>query len=469
MRHMHKTDIRILQLVLMRFTVILSPGWMSTSIGLPMALDNRYTPRILIGLVIYVITSCSSVVNTEEFSNLAAPITDSTYTTQEQYKIAVRSLEQSLNSVPAPTPFILESDSFDFGWCDPRPSRNATLKDLTTRLEDESALARDQAQLYAATGSKEAFEGALLYLYRWASESTVFNAYELGMDTVNATFPGMEKGFCNRSWNMMLDSIWQTYGLINFSEAYSILKASELSSSHQKRLKIIKTWLKTRLVPAVNAGFHAWTKFADSHPTSLAYIRYRSDNHLSWALAGMASAGLALNDRELLDYVYYGTSYDDGVSGPYENPSSLTKLLPFAINSSGEVYDEAVRAPQHKGFFYGNFSLWALVITAINTEQAGYPPVWEEQLTPDSGTIAMALDRYAPFVSRDLPLTDPEEQTKPEFFSFIYRLVVHRDWVRDARIPLYEKAANAAESQSIRQGLGSIDLITVKPENTKQN
>ncbi|MAE91109.1 MAG: hypothetical protein CMI67_16245, partial [Pelagibaca sp.] len=135
----------------------------------------------------------------------------------------------------------------------------------------------------------------------------------------------------------------------------------------------------------------------------------------------------------------------------------------------GEIFDEGERSAQHKGFFYGNFSLWALVITAINTEQAGYPPVWETQFSPKSGTIAMALDRYAPFVSGELPLRDPEEQTKPEFFSFIYRLVVHRDWVRNARIPLYEKAANAAVSQSIRQGLGSIDLITVKPENTKQN
>ena len=81
----------------------------------------------------------------------------------------------------------------------------------------------------------------------------------------------------------------------------------------------------------------------------------------------------------------------------------------------------------------------------------------------------MAMDRYAPFVSGELPLTDPEEQTKPEFFSFIYRLVVYRDWVQNARISLYKKAANAAESQSIRQGLGSIDLITVKPENPQQN
>ena len=268
---------------------------------------------------------------------------------------------------------------------------------------------------------------------------------------------------------MMLDSIWQTYGLINFSEAYSILNASELSADHKKELDTVRTWLKTRLVPAVNAGFHAWTRFADANPKSRAYKRYRSDNHLSWSLAGLATAGYALQDKALLDYVYYGTAYDDGTSGPYENPSSLTKLIPFAIKANGEIFDEGERSAQHKGFFYGNFSLWALVITAINTERAGYPPLWETQFSPESGTIAMAMDRYAPFVSGELPLTDPEEQTKPEFFSFIYRLVVYRDWVQNARISLYKKAANAAESQSIRQGLGSIDLITVKPENPQQN
>ena len=434
-----------------------------------MTMQRRYLPRIIITLIMCSIASCSTTTTPQTSDNLAAPISDPTYIPRESYQIALQHLQARLRNAPAPDPFILKSSTFDFGWCQPRPGRNTTLKDLTTRLEHESALARDLAQLHGATGSEDAFNKSLTFLYRWATEGTLFNAYELGMNASSASFPGIEKGYCNRSWNMMLDSIWQTYGLINFSEAYSILNASELSADHKKELDTVRTWLKTRLVPAVNAGFHAWTRFADANPKSRAYKRYRSDNHLSWSLAGLATAGYALQDKALLDYVYYGTAYDDGTSGPYENPSSLTKLIPFAIKANGEIFDEGERSAQHKGFFYGNFSLWALVITAINTERAGYPPLWETQFSPESGTIAMAMDRYAPFVSGELPLTDPEEQTKPEFFSFIYRLVVYRDWVQNARISLYKKAANAAESQSIRQGLGSIDLITVKPENPQQN
>jgi len=433
-----------------------------------MIIQRRYFSGIIIALIIGVIASCSTT-TPQKSNNLAAPISDPAYIPRDAYQTALQHLQTRLRNAPPPDPFILESNTFDFGWCQPTPGRNTTLKDLTTRLEHQSALARDLMQLHAATGSEDAFNKGLTYLYRWATEATLFNAYELGMDASTASFPGIEKGYCNRSWNMMLDSIWQTYGLINFSEAYSILKASELSSGHQNELDTIRAWLKTRVVPAVNAGFHAWTKFADTHPTSRAFMRYRSDNHLSWSLAGLATAGYALEDKALLDYVYYGTAYDDGTSGKYENPSSLIKLIPFAIKPTGEIFDEAERSSKHKGFFYGNFSLWALVITAINTEQAGYPPVWEAQFTPESGTIAKALDRYAPYVSGDLPLIDAEELTKPVFFSFVYRLVVHKDWVQNTRIPMYQKAANAAESQSIRQGLGSIDLITVKPENLQQN
>jgi hypothetical protein len=289
------------------------------------------------------------------------------------------------------------------------------------------------------------------------------------MDPTTASFPGVERGFCNRSWNMMLDSIWQTYGLINFSEAYNMLISSGYAATRKNDLELIGEWISKELVPAVNSGLHAWTKFADTHRHSAAYERYRSDNHLSWCLAGLATAGLALNDRALLDYVYYGTTYDDGVSGPYENPSALVKLIPFAIKPSGEVYDESVRASQHKGFFYGNFSLWALVITALNTEKAGYPAVWMQKMTPESGTIAAALDRYAPYIANEKPLDDTEEKTNPEFFSFIYRLILPMDWVSEGRKELYLKAAMTGRSQNIRQGLGSIDLITAPPEKTVKN
>ena len=400
--------------------------------------------------------------------SIATPVSDPATTSSDAYRAAISKLNVELRSPVKPDPFILEGVQFNFDWCKPRPGRNTSLKDLTNRLEHESARSRDFAQLYAATGSITAYKEAISIIVQWAQFSTLFNAYKEGASPESASFPGIEKGFCNRSWNMMLDSIWQTYGLINFSESYSILKHAPVSQNYQEELTIIKDWIKDELVPAVNAGFHAWTKYADTHPTSRAYIRYRSDNHLSWSLAGLATAGLALNDRALLDYVYYGTAYDDGLSGPYKNPSSLTKLIPFAIKPSGEIFDEAERTANHKGFFYGNFSLWAIVITALNTEQAGYPAIWETQLSPESGTIAAALDRYAPYVAGEDTISDEEETTKPEFFSFVYRIVLNSDWVKGDRLELYRKAASAAASQNIRQGLGSIDLITVKPENIKK-
>lgn len=425
---------------------------------------------VLLVVALCVLTSsCTSVDTQPRLESLAAPLVDQKHTSTDAYRNALHTLESRLKNAKSPDPFILEEQTFEFGWCQRPPSRNSTLKDLTTRLELQSAIARDFAQLYAITNSEEAYQKAIDHILSWAQHASLFNTYEQGMDPATASFPGVERGFCNRSWNMMLDSIWQTYGLINFSEAYSILKHSGLSTSYSIELETIRSWLKTKLVPAVNSGLHAWTKYADLNPRSAAYIRYRSDNHISWSLAGLATAGVALNDKHLLDYVYYGTAYDDGISGMYENPSSLIKFIPYAIKPSGEVFDEAERSRQHKGFFYGNFSLWALIVAAINTDKAGYPPIWETQMTETSGTVAGALDRYAPYVANISPIIDTEEKTKPEFFSFIYRLIAPMEWVQGERKSLYIKAAQAPYPQVVRQGLGSIDLISISPENFENN
>ena len=402
-------------------------------------------------------------------TSLASPLTTKEARTAPSFNKALNDLKGYLKSSSAADPFNLEGETFSFDWCTDRPRRNKSLKDLVTRLEEDSQKARNFAQLYVITGSYEAFSASLDIILAWAKDSTLLNTYHWGVDHSSSSFPGMEEGFCNRSWNMMLDSIWQTYGLINFSEAYSMLANSGYAAVRHTDIQTVRSWIANELGPAVNSGFHVWTKFADTHPLSAAYERYRSDNHLSWCLAGLATAGLALNDKALLDYVYYGTAYDDGVSGPYENPSSLIKLIPFAVKSTGEIYDESVRASQHKGFFYGNFSLWALVITAINTEKAGYPPIWEKEFTENSGSIASALDRYAPYVANELTIKDIEEKTKPEFFSFVYRLILPMDWVREDRKELYRSAAMTGKSQNIRQGLGSIDLITELPPKTVKN
>ena len=178
----------------------------------------------------------------------------------EQYT-AVNELKNSLENAQPPNPFTIEDDSkIDFGWCR-EPENNRTLRDLITKLENQSAFARDMAQLYLYTKNKDALAVSYDYIKSWAQNSTLINGYKLGMKPDKAWFPGIEKGFCNRSWNMMLDTIWQSYGLINFSQVYMILKAHpEALNLNSDNLKEIHNWLAHELVPAVNAGFLAWTR-----------------------------------------------------------------------------------------------------------------------------------------------------------------------------------------------------------------
>lgn len=376
--------------------------------------------------------------------------------------IALKKLE---GSTPPPDPFQLPAgEIFTFGWCQ-APVYNRTLNDLTNRLTIESAHARDDSIYYLYSGDQHKLQRAIDRMMSWVQKSTLFNAYQLGMDPEQGSFPGIQKGFCNNSWNMMLDSIWQSYGLINFSQVYLTLKQSDEAGQYSEELALIHQWLQKQLVPAVNAGLHAWTRWADAHPTSSAYERYRNDNHISWSLAGLAAAAMALNDKDLMNYVYEGTSYDDGYSGPYQNPSSLKTQLEHVIDSSGQLYDQPIRAAQHKGFFYGHFSLWALVMTADIAERAGYPGLWHHR-SPNGGSIMNALDYYAPMVSGQQPLPDPDEKTDPGFFSFIYQLMLNKRWLTPEQQDLYRAAAGSSRrGRNIMQGPGQIDLLAQPDHN----
>ncbi len=269
----------------------------------------------------------------------------------------------------------------------------------------------------------------------------------------------MEDGFCNNSWNMALDSIWQAYGLINFSDVYAILTRNGYVMPAAERTQLA-TWLRDELFPATNAGCHAWTRWADAHPTSGAYTRYRSDNHLSWCLAGWASAAAALNDDAMWNYAFKGGEYDDGHSGPYANPSNFEAQVGYAVTASGEIYDQAVRSSSHKGLFYGNFSLWSLSLAAQIAEVHQGINYWTYEGS-QGASLMTAYDYYARFGAGDLPPPDPEETTDPAFFRFMYEMVVGNDWVSGDREALYTRARNAkARTQIMTQSIGPVSLLT---------
>ncbi len=369
---------------------------------------------------------------------------------------AINSLKQKLKNAAPPDPFVLAADTFDFGWCR-QPERNKTLKDLSSRLEHQSSFARDMAQLYIYTGDTEALKATYQMIKAWSEQSTLFNAYNLRMRPEEADFPGKEDGFCNRSWNMMLDSIWQTYGLINFSQVYLTLKKhGEAIALKEEQIVNLDQWLIDDLAAAVNAGFHAWTRWADAHPNSRAHMRYRADNHIAWSLAGLAAAAQATKNRELMNYVVLGTPYKG-----YANPSHLTAFVELAINEQGEVYDEQVRAGQHKGFFYANFSLWATLHSMISAKsfysEVEKSPEVKSPLTSVDAKLEAGFTNYASRVSSNNKMHDSKEKTDPAFFSFSYKLA--SGWLTKSKTLC--ASADAKKEQHIWQTLGSISLATL--------
>lgn len=361
----------------------------------------------------------------------------------------------------SPSPFVMSNiKQISFGWCESAGGADDTLKDLVEKLLADSNKARNLALAFLLSGDQKYAHKAKEFMLAWATKSTLFNAYDFNINFGSASFDGLESGFCNNSWNMMLDSIWQAYGLINFSDTYAILSRNSYSLTATEDAQL-GNWLKSKLMPATNSGFHAWTRWADAHPTSGAYERYRSDNHLSWALAGLAAAAAALNDDQMWAYVVKGGAYDDGRSGLYANPSNLESLIGYAVSSTGQVYDQAVRAAEHKGLHYGQFSLWALSLVAQIAEVHSADNYWTFE-GHRGGSIADGYDYYARYVAGDLPVPDPQETTDPAFFNFLYEMLVGNDWVSGAREDLYERArsSRARGNGIVTQSIGPVALVT---------
>jgi len=360
----------------------------------------------------------------------------------------------------APQPFTTTNmKDVTFGWCQPAGGPDDTLKDLVAKLNVDSDHARNLAVTYLLTGDTRYAEKAAQYVLAWARHSTLVNFYQLDINFKSTHFDGMESGFCNKSWNMALDSMWQAYGLINFSDVYLVLTRNAFKLPVPKN-KEMQSWLRHQLLPAMNAGCHAWTRWADAHPDSQAYERYRSDNHLSWCVAGWTAAAAALDDDELWNYALRGGAYDDGYSGRYANPSSLEAQLGYAIGADGVVYDQAVRSNEHKGFFYGNFSLWALSLAARIAEVHKGLDYWTF-VGNRGGSLVKGFDHYAPYVAGDLALPDPKEKTDPAFFRFLYEMLVGNEAITGERLALYTRARNSGpRNQMIQQAVGPVTLVT---------
>ncbi len=360
----------------------------------------------------------------------------------------------------AADPFFMEDiRQIEFGWCSAAGGADDSLKDLTEKLQAESHKARSLAVAYLLTGNASYAAKAKEIALAWARHSTLLNLYDLNINFSAATFDGIETGFCNRSWNMALDAVWQTYGLINFSDTYAILARNGNNFSAAENT-LLRSWLRDKLVPAVNSGFHAWTRWADKHTSSGSYARYRSDNHLSWALAGMAAAAAALGDEALWQYVYSGGTYNDGRSGAYANPSSVLATIGRAIASDGSVYDEKARAGEDKGMFYAHFHLWALTLAAQIAEVARHDDYFTKAGS-SGGSLAKAYDRYARYGAGDLALPDAQETTDPAFFRFLYEMMMGNSWVSGSRATLYSRALNAApRGQIVTQSVGPFTVLT---------
>lgn len=345
-----------------------------------------------------------------------------------------------------------------FGWCETAQEPDDTLKDLVEKLTRDSHRIRLLALAGLLSGDERYYVAARAQFLAWVERATLVNLYDLEVNFSNATLAGATSGYCSdRPWNFALDAMWQAYGLINLADAYVILSRNWAGLTLADN-EALRGWLR-ELAAATNSGFHAWTRWADLHPNSSGYTRYRSDNHLGWSLAGLTAAAAALDDPDIWRYVLEGGPWNDGRGGNYANPSHLRDLIDRAIAASGKVYDQDVRAGEHKGFNYACFHLWALSLVAQITEVHRGESFWNQAGT-DGGTIARAHAYYAPYVSLQTPIPDASETTDPTFFRFIYEISATKSWSTGAQRTSLLAARNvAARNQLITQSIGPVTLL----------
>ena len=357
-----------------------------------------------------------------------------------------------------PDPFHMDDiGDIRFGWCGgDDPEGDETLAQATGRFEEDSDRMRSLALMYALTGDSEYGDHAVRYMRAWAEDQTLVNVYDFDIDFEEGTIAGQTEGYCSdRPWNFALDAMWQTYGLINASDAYLLLTRADYPLSGDDD-EALSAWLR-EVAEAVNASFHAWTRWADAHPGSGSYERYRSDNHLSWSLAGLLAAAAALGDEDLAAYVLEGARFEDSRAGAYANPSHVGDVIDRAIEAgsddddAGRIYEERIEREPPIG--YSLFHLWALALVAQVAEVHYAVDVWTLAGSDGAG-LEDAFSRYAAFVLGERASPDPDEST-PTGDAWLYELAYRR--FEESR---FAEAIGAADrGPFIVQSIGPVTLL----------
>lgn len=337
-----------------------------------------------------------------------------------------------------------------FHWCsNDTDGVDNSLWDATNHLADESHTIRLLAFQYALTRDARYADKALALMKTWAGAHTPVNIYDFNPNFRNATIDGMTEGYCSdRPWNFALDAMWQAYGLINISDAYLLLSRNGYGMPSADDA-LLREWI-LKVAQAVNSSHHAWTKWADLHPTSSSYTRYRNDNHLSWSMLGLAAAGMALNDQALLAYVFEGGTWNDQVSGAYANPSPIRSVLDGAIEANGRVYEERINRDPPIGYSF--FHLWPMMLLARIDEVLGYDRV-RSYKGQDGAGLREALVRYAPYV-----LGTPVAGGEGDFTNYAWLYYLGQRWWPEEGV-FADAAARGPSSQILKQSLGPVVLM----------
>lgn len=328
--------------------------------------------------------------------------TRATATTQP-FRASANTLKSRADSAlsTTPSPFYMEQSNYlnnlRFAWSwsscpDKNANDNNSLWDAVTKLEGQGDTTHSLALQYAISGDVRYGNKAKEYLLAWANGSTPVNIYDFlnSPPSFSSGMRGDNGTDCYRPYNMALDGLFQGYGLITFSDAYTLLKGSGYSLSASEDAAI-RAYIRS-LAAAVNSSFQAWMRWADEHNCTASNksdtcIRYRSDNHLSWGQAPLLAAAVALQDQTIANYVLTGSAWDDGRSGSYPNSSPIKEVINRTVLASGRIYDEA---PGSEGGIerdgYAFYHLMALEIVAriaeVHYPQAG---VWDYKAADGKG------------------------------------------------------------------------------------
>lgn len=364
---------------------------------------------------------------------------------QANYTAQRRMAENGLDDVA--DPFTMSDiTKIVYHWCSAdNDGVDNSLYDAQRHIEAQSDVVRALALQYALTGDARFGDKALSLMKTWAQQHTPVNVYDFNPDFRAATIDGMTTGgtCSDRPWAFAADTMWQTYGLTNMSDAYLLLVKNGYSISSADNT-LLRGWI-LKMAEAVNSSFHVWTKWADLHPTSSAYERYRNDNHLTWAMLGLLAAGVALDDQALIDYVLEGGTWDDSRSDPYANPVPIRKVMDGAIEANGRVYEERINRDPPIGYAF--FHMWPMVMIARIDEVLGYDRVWKYKGADGAGLEA-ALTRYVPYIM-GTPTAGGEGNMTT--YAFLYQLA-HHWWPENQGF--IDARARTPTNQIVRQSAG---------------